>query len=688
MNFQSLSNSVYETKYQLKDKFGNLIDQTREDTYWRVAKALAVNEEEPKYWSNQFFWAMQNGAVPAGRILSNAGAGEHKPNTSQINCVLSKTIEDSIDGISSALQESLMTLSGGSGIGYEFSTLRPRGAFVNGVGAKTSGPLPFADIFDKACFTIASAGGRRGAQMATFDLRHPDVMDFITIKREDGRFRQFNISVLVPDSFMDFSHTDWQFRFPVRRNDPEFNSLMNNPEKLMNDYWHVEDSAYHTDPNTGLTSFKVYDSIPKSDLWDLIMRSNYDYAEPGIIFIDSVNRDNTLYFCEDIRATNPCGEQPLPPNGSCLLGSVDLTRFVKNPFSEKPTFDFSKFESVVRIFTRLLDNVVEFNGLPVQSQRDEIVLKRRHGMGIIGLGSALAMLKVHYDSDKAREFADLVMQTLVVEGYRTGLELAKEKGPAPIMNRMYEITPNMCRYHPELEPWIGKAMSGRRLWAKSHFMQKVFAVSDLTEDEFAQHGCRFTHHASIAPTGTISLAMCNGASGGVEPSFSHKYFRNVTVEGKKTRQQEVVYSHEAFLYKELNGLSDDDVVLPDYFTTADALSWKAHVEMVATVQKWTDSGVSKTINVPTDIPYEEFKQIYQYAYDKGCKSITTYRYNPETLGAILSRSEDLEKSRYEFTLADGSTVEVKGSDFVEYDGEVTTAENLFNSLKENNYGKF
>jgi ribonucleoside-diphosphate reductase alpha chain len=689
MNFQALSDSVYESKYQLKDKFGNLIDQNRLDTYWRVAKALAEREEDSKKWTDEFFWAMKNGAIPGGRILSNAGAGLHKLNTSTLNCTVSRQIDDSIQGISESLQEALLTLSGGSGIGYEFSTLRPRGAFVSGVGARTSGPLPFADIFDKACFTIASAGGRRGAQMATFDLRHPDVIDFIKAKREDGKFRQFNLSVLVPDEFMKNFESDWDFRFPIRKNDPEFD-LLADQKNVVNDFWHVEDPAYHVDPDSGLTLFKIYSSMPKTELWDLIMESNYDYAEPGIIYIDTINRDNNLYFCEEIRATNPCGEVPLPPHGSCLLGSIDLTKFVIDPFADECSFDYSTFKKVVRIFTRMLDNVVEINGLPVQGQRDEIFYKRRHGMGIIGLGSALAMLKLHYGSSEARYFAEDVMRSMVIEGYSVGLELAKEKGPAPVMKDLFEVTPKMCRYHEELIPHLGQTVRGSWLWSHSNYMQKLFKDGSLNMDDFVKHGCRFTHHTAVAPTGTISLAMANGASGGLEPSFSHKYFRNLTVEGKKTRQQEVVYSYEALLYKELNGIADEYLLekLPEYFTTADELSWKEHVDMLACIQYWTDMGTSKTCNVPTEIPYEEFKELYTYAYERGCKSVTTYRYNPETLGSILSRTEDLKKSRYDFVLDDGTVISVKGSDLVEYDGEVTVAENLFNSLKEKNYGKF
>ena len=1057
IEFQPLSDSVYNKKYQLLDKYGNAIDQDRLDTFIRVAKALAKNEKDSVYWTDQFYSAMLNGAIPAGRILSNAGAEKYKPNTSLINCTLSRIVEDSITGIGEAVKEAMVTLSSGAGIGYEFSTLRPRGAFVNGVGSSTSGPLPFADIFDKACFTIASAGGRRGAQMATFDIRHPDVVDFIKIKREDGRFRQFNISVLVSDEFMDFNNKSWDFRFPGRRNDPNF-EICSDEKNSIFDYWHVEDCNYIYNDD-GLTLFKKYDQIEKKDLWDLMLKATYDYAEPGVIFVDRVNRENNLYFCEELRSTNPCitgdtliavagrgpvpiatlveenvavpvycynfetkrtevsfgryarktgvnkkvykvtlddgtsfkatenhnlylrngekvqvkdlipgsslipfkakildngnlsvkstdeysleyhlmlnckygkkldfgrglgkyhghhidgnhynnemsnleallheehsslhltennpmktwwgtlseeckeehrnkmsaassgpnngmfgkkhteqtkklignkaidrfkdqafkekhslavsrtmtverrallakaklkereivtgvcswcgtnfsyekiigsshsrvfcsiqctagnasataalvdisdetrkkigessrrfantvvgkkakssagmesvkqralkcgnyllsqgyeiakntwsslisylhkagikpavseefitkqwndnwtqfkndcmdynhkvasvefvgyedvynikvdkhhnyfivtdiqddgytginsancSEVPLPPFGSCLLGSIDLTKFVSNPFTEEASFNFGQFKTVVAVFTRMLDNVVEMSGLPLQEQRNELWHKRRHGMGIMGLGTVLTMLRLKYGSCESFDFANQVMKDLAIVGYQTGLELAKEKGAAPVMDVHYQVTKQMTRFHPELESYVGKVLRGKELFVKSHYMQRLFSTGELNENDFLKYGCRFSHHTAIAPTGTISLAMCNNVSGGLEPSFSHQYFRNLTVEGKKTRQQESVYSYEFLAYKKhlkdynFNGkdFTDEQLLkrLPDYFVTADSLSWKDHVNMLALLQGWTDQGCSKCVGKGTLVP--------------------------------------------------------------------------------------
>lgn len=607
------------------------------------------------------------------------------------NCTVSSIVEDSIEGIGQAVKEAGITLSSGSGIGYCFSTLRPKGSFVSGVGAKTSGPLPFMDIFDKMCFTIASAGGRRGAQMATFDIAHPDVIDFIKAKREDGRFRQFNVSVLVPDQFMDFDDKEWTFRFPLRKTDPSYEVAHTLDRNQFSwGYWHIEDPNYIKNEQ-GLTLFKNYNTINKEELWNLVMQSAYDFAEPGVMFIDRFNQENNLYFAEYLNATNPCSEVMLPPGGSCLLGSINLTNFVREPFFDvRATFDFKAFKDVVRIFTRLLDNVVEFNGLPLKSQQHEILYKRRHGMGIMGLGSALTMLGLRYGSPEALDFASSVMQTLAVTGYEVGLELAKEKGPAPIMNEVFEVTPLMAQWNPAVKDLVGKKLLGKELFVESQYMQKLFAAGLSSKEEFARYGCRFTHHSSVAPTGTISLALSNNISGGLEPSFSHQYFRNLTVEGKKTRQQERVYSYEALLFKELNNIADEDLLtkLPDYFVTADTLSWKEHIDMLAQVQYWTDQGCSKTCNVPTNIPFEEFKDLYSYAYKAGCKAVATYRYNPETLGAVLSREEDLKKTRYQFKLEDGTVIECCGNDKLEYDGEITTAENLFNALKEGTYSKF
>ncbi len=657
---QPASVDIWDSKYRLKNSSGEAVDSDVEGTFSRVAAALADVEESDElkdYWKQRFLWALQQGALPAGRILSNAGALEHKPATSTINCTVSGEIKDSMSGILAKVQEAGMTLKAGCGIGYEFSTLRPKGAYVAGAGATTSGPLSFMDIYDRMCFTISSAGGRRGAQMATFDIQHPDVMDFIRAKREDGRLRQFNLSCLITEEFIDAVRQDrqWELKF--------------------------DDETYQT--------------LPARRLWNVIMSSTYDYAEPGFILIDKVNEMNNNWFCEEIRATNPCGEQPLPPYGACLLGSVNLTRFVIDPFTEEARFDWSRYREVVAVFTRMLDNVVEINGLPLERQRDEIEQKRRHGMGFLGLGSALTMLRIKYGSAESLEFTEAVAREMAEVGWQTGIDLAEEKGPAPIMEELFTVDQQMLDKRPELVAdgySIGDQLPGKVLISRySRYMQQFDKA--LTE-RMAQVGARFTHHTSIAPTGTISLSLANNASNGIEPSFAHHYSRNVIRQGRKTKEKVDVYSYELLAYRELINrdampfAEEPANQLPEYFISADDISPKEHVDVQAAAQKWIDSSISKTANVPTDYPFEEFKDIYLYAHEKGLKGCTTFRFNPEAFQGVLVKEQDLENTVYRFELNDGTTVDARGNEQIEYDGEVHSAANLFDALKEGYYGKF
>ncbi len=1076
VTLQPASEDIWDKKYRLKDKNGNAVDVDIEATYERVAKALAAVEEKDRqeFWFNRFTWALQQGAIPAGRIMSNAGAEAHKPATSTINCTVSGSVPDSMDGILSMVREAGLTLKAGCGIGYEFSTLRPKGAYVSGAGAYTSGPLSFMDIFDKMCFTVSSAGGRRGAQMGTFDIHHPDVMDFIRAKREDGRLRPFNLSCLITKDFMEAvkADADWDLIFPATEQEAG-----NKEERIV---WkqmpHFAGSAIRNDK--GEVACKVYKTIKAQRLWDVIMSSTYDYAEPGFILIDEVNEKNNNWFCEDVRATNPCvtadtwvqtsngprqvshltgtgfravvdgkahatgeegffktahkdvvrlqtreghalrltgdhrvrkvtrltrwscdtewteaadlkagdrvllndhgslawegalnrdqgyllgllvgdgtlktdkavvsvwanrlvanastgqggdsayalmheaeqaartlphradfsgfhevdgrgewrmslsslrdlafelgmtpgnksitpameqessgfyegflrgfydadgsvqgtqakgvsvrlaqsdlsrleavqrmllrlgiastlyrnrrsegesllpdgkggtkhyatkaqhelvisgsnlhlfnerigfadtekqarldqllagykrrlnrerfvaevesitadgredvfdvqvpgintfdgnglhahncGEQPLPPYGACLLGSVNLTKFVRDPFTDKARFDWDAYREVVSIFTRMLDNVVEINGLPLEKQRDEIMGKRRHGMGFLGLGSALTMLRTPYGSPESLEFTDKIAYEMARTGFKAGIELAEEKGPAPIMDQEFEITPELMAKQPKMAEdgiKIGDRLKGKILWARYSKYMRQFATSGNIEDakmlkELEEKGCRFTHHSSIAPTGTISLSLANNASNGIEPSFAHHYSRNVIREGKKSKEKVDVFSYELLSYREeinpdaMPFSTDEATKLPSYFISADEVTPKQHVDIQAAAQKWVDSSISKTANVPTDFPYEDFKDIYMYAYDKGLKGCTTFRFNPEAFQGVLVKEEDLANTTYKFTLDDGTVVEAKGNEEIEYDGEMHTAANLFDALKEGYYGKF
>jgi len=698
---QAASLDIWDKKYRLKDKDGKCIDKTINDTYKRVAKALAEVEakDNKKKWYKEFIWALQNGAIPAGRIMSNAGAMDYKPATSTINCTVSGSITDSMIGILDKVHESGLTLKAGCGIGYEFSTLRPKGAFVAGAGAYTSGPISFMDIYDKMCFTVSSAGGRRGAQMATFDISHPDVLDFIRAKREDGRLRQFNLSLLITDDFIQAVHAnqDWTLSFPLIKAEEEAENLdLDDPKKIIWREYPVNSDGYITRGNK--VACKIYKKIPAKRLWDMIMSSTYDFAEPGFILIDRVNEMNNNWFCENIRATNPCGEQPLPPYGACLLGSINLTKFVENPFSHQAKFNWEKFHRCVKIFTRMLDNVVEINGLPLQQQKDELFHKRRHGMGFLGLGSAMTMLKITYGSKESLSFTEQVAMELAIDGWKAGLELAREKGAAPIMDEEFTVTAEMLMARPEMAVdnyKIGDTVKGKVLLMQySHYMQKIAEVDSKLIQDLIKYGCRFTHHTSIAPTGTISLSLANNVSNGIEPSFAHQYSRNIIRQGKKSKEKVDVLSYELLSYRKYidpqasANAKNYEHKLPNYFISADSISPKAHVDVQAAAQKWIDSSISKTINVPTNIEYKDFKDIYFYAHKQGLKGCTTFRFNPEAFQGVLVKEEDLENTHYNFTLDDGTALSVKGNELIEYDGEIHNAANLFDALKEGYYGKF
>ena len=699
---QPASWDIWDQKYRLKAKDGRVIDSAIDDTYQRVAKAIAAVEtthELRQYWCERFLWALRHGAIPAGRIISNAGAWDHKPATSTINCTVSGVIKDSMDDILSKVHEAGLTLKAGCGIGYEFSTLRPRGAYVSGAGAYTSGPLSFMDIYDKMCFTVSSAGGRRGAQMGTFDIGHPDVMEFIRAKREAGRLRQFNLSLLITREFMEAVKDDqeWPLAFPILSKEAEQDRMnLSDSDHIIWRQWPTQDGLISND--AGQVACKIYRKIRARRLWDIIMASTYDYAEPGFILIDEVNQMNNNWFCENIRSTNPCGEQPLPPYGSCLLGSINLTPFVQNPFTDRAGFDWITYREVVAVFTRMLDNVVEINGLPLDEQRHEIMSKRRHGMGYLGLGSTLTLLGMKYGSPESLAFTGQVTREMAVAGWRVALELAKEKGPAPILEQDFTVTAEMLSQRPAMIQdgyQKGDSIKGKVLHARySRYMQQIAQVDPQLVDDLAQVGARFTHHTSIAPTGTISLSLANNASNGIEPSFAHQYARNIIRPGKKSKEKVDVFSFELLAYRHLinpAAMPDAEAAenqLPPIFTTADDVTPKQHVDIQAAAQKWIDSSISKTANVPPDFPYEEFKDIYLYAYEQGLKGCTTFRFNPAAFQGVLVKEQDLANTRYRFVLEDGSEIEAKGNEEIEYDGEIHSAANLFDAIKEGYYGKF
>jgi ribonucleoside-diphosphate reductase alpha chain len=699
--YQEASLDIWDKKYRLSSKNGEPIDRSMDDTYKRVARALADVERGDirERWYERFLWALRHGAIPAGRVTSNAGALEHKPATSTINCTVSGTIHDSMDDILGKVHEAGLTLKAGCGIGYEFSTLRPRGAYVSGAGAYTSGPMSFMDIYDKMCFTVSSAGGRRGAQMGTFDVGHPDAMDFVRAKRENGRLRQFNLSLLVTDEFMQAvrEEREWKLAFPISRREYEAEQPdLGDAQHFVWREWPTHEGYVANDE--GLVACRVYKTVPARRMWDVIMSSTYDFAEPGFVLIDRMNEMNNNWWCENIRATNPCGEQGLPPYGACLLGSINLTRFVREPFTPQARFDWDEYRDVVRVFTRMLDNVVEINGLPLEEQRKEITRKRRHGMGFLGLGSTITLLGAKYGSSESVKFTEDVSREMAVAGWETALELAREKGPAPIMNEEFTVTKQMLRKRPEMatDGWKpGAKIPGRLLHARySRYMQRIATVAPHVVEQLAQIGARFTHHSSIAPTGTISLSLANNASNGIEPSFAHHYFRNVIRPGRKSKEKIDVFSFELLAYRELvnaramPGSTKEGETLPEYFTSADEVTPHQHVDIQAASQKWIDSSISKTANVPTNFPYDQFKSIYLYAHEQGLKGCTTFRFNPEAFQGVLVKEDDLKNTIYVFTLEDGTEVSARGDEEIEYDGESHSAANLFDALKEGYYGKF
>ncbi|MFN3646157.1 MAG: adenosylcobalamin-dependent ribonucleoside-diphosphate reductase [Gemmobacter sp.] len=558
---------IWDMKYRLKEADGTPVDGTVEDTWRRIARALAEVEADPAHWEQQFYSALEDFRyLPAGRITAGAGTGR---SVTLFNCFVMGTIPDSMAGIFDMLKEAALTMQQGGGIGYDFSTIRPRGAEVKGVAADASGPLSFMDVWDAMCRTIMSAGSRRGAMMATLRCDHPDIDAFITAKQDPARLRMFNLSVLVTDAFMDAVKTDgpWELQFGGR----------------------------------------VYRTVQARDLWNRIMRATYDYAEPGVIFIDRINKANNLAYCETIAATNPCGEQPLPPYGACLLGSVNLARLVTEPFTPRARLDPAALDALVRVSVRMMDNVVDASRFPLPQQAEEARAKRRIGLGVTGLADALLMMGLRYGSDAAVAQTEAWMKAIARAAYLASVDLAREKGPFPLFD-------------------------AERFLASGNMRNMDADVREAIRT----HGIRNALLTSIAPTGTISLYAGN-VSSGIEPVFAYAYTRKV-LQPDGSRSEEEVVDYAVALWRRLHG----DAPLPDYFVNAQTLPPLDHVRMQAAAQKWVDSSISKTINCPEDISFDAFKDVYLAAWDMGCKGCTTYRPNDVT-GSVLSVSESSDK---------------------------------------------
>jgi len=557
-----VSQQIWDMKYRLKGGDGTPVDKSIPDTWRRVAKALAEPEAEADrgHWEQQFYDALSDFRfLPAGRIVSGAGSDR---NVTLFNCFVMGDIPDDMSGIFDGLKEAALTMQQGGGIGYDFSTLRPKGAPVKGVGADASGPLSFMDVWDAMCRTIMSAGSRRGAMMAVLRCDHPDILDFIEAKHEPGRLRMFNLSVLVTDAFMQAVKEDaaWELSFG------------------------------------GVT----YKSLPAREIWDKIMQATYSYAEPGVIFIDRINDRNNLAYCETIHATNPCGEQPLPPYGACLLGSINLARLINDPFTEAAELDLKALTDLVTTAVRMMDNVIDVSNMPLEAQRHEARAKRRIGLGVTGLADALILCGARYGGAKAVELTDRWMGTLTRAAYLASVDLAKEKGAFPLFDR--------------------------DKFLESETVQGL----DLdVQNAIKSHGIRNALLTSIAPTGTISL-FADNVSSGLEPVFSFKYARHVLMPDGTRREEEV----SDYAYRLYHRLFGERAPLTDAFVDAQGLSPNDHLVMQAAVQKHIDSSISKTINVPESISFEDFKDVYMQAFDLGCRGCTTYRPNDVT-GAVL-----------------------------------------------------
>ncbi len=556
-----ISREIWELKYRYRLADGTIVDHTIEDTWRRVATAAAMAEDSihREKWAGTFYEILQNFRfLPGGRIIAGAGT---RRDVTLFNCFVMGDIEDTIAGIFDILKESALTMEAGGGIGVDFSPIRPHGAIIERLDATAAGPVAFMDVWDAMCSTIMAAGARRGAMMGVLACDHPDIEQFVTAKRKPGRLTNFNMSVLITDAFMRAveEDADWQLKH----------------------------------------AGKVYRTVKARTLWDAIMRATYDHAEPGVIFVDTINRENNLWWIEHIHATNPCGEQPLPPYGSCLLGSVNLVRFVEQPFSDKARLNEEELCAVVRVAVRFLDNAIDISRYPLDRQRAEAFAKRRIGLGVTGLADALAMLGLRYGSEEAADRAEKWMACIERAAYEASVELAREKGPFPL-------------FDPERYAHCGHAAR----------------LPEELRERIRRHGIRNALLTSIAPTGTISL-LAGNVSSGIEPIFALEYVRRLRLPDD-TVKEELLEDYAVRLWRQLHGSKP----LPEAFVTVEDLDWRDHLRMQAAMQKHVDSAISKTINLPESISFEEFRDVYHEAWRAGLKGCTTYRPNPVT-GAIL-----------------------------------------------------
>ena len=593
--FQSeLSEQIWDLKYRNRE-LGVVLDRSIADTWRRVARAIAgVESSDPAGWEQRFYSILEDFRfLPGGRILAGAGTSKH---VTLFNCFVMGTIEDSLAGIFDALKEGAITMQQGGGVGYDFSTLRPKGDLARSVGKVASGPVSFMHLWDRMCSTILSTGDRRGAMMATLRCDHPDIEEFIESKRDPANLRHFNLSVLVSDAFMLAVDRDdeWPLIFPAKTTD------------------FIEGEYIEQIWSGGVKPVpcKIARKIKARELWGKIMRATYDYAEPGVIFIDRINKLNNLHYCEHISATNPCGEIPLPPNGACDLGSINLTAFVKSPFTSNAMLDMAGIRDTASIATRMLDNVYDLSLFPLAQQAEVASGSRRLGMGITGLADALIMLGIPYGSEQALQLAATVMRQICYSAYRTSILLAKEKGVFPLF---------------ECEKYLNGEF-----------------VKTLPEDirlDIRQFGMRNSHLIAIAPTGTISL-LANNVSSGLEPAYEFSYLRRV----RSADGSILTFKVNDFAYAQYQQLFGEDAPLTPAFVRARDILPHVHIAMQAALQAYVDNSISKTINVPEEFNFEAFREIYKDAYLMGLKGCTTFRPNPIT-GQVLFSEDNLSDEK-------------------------------------------
>ena len=597
----SISEDIWKRKYRYAGDDETPGDKSLKDTMLRVAKACAAGEKEKKKWQKKFEEILVNlEFIPGGRIIANLGTS--RAAVTMFNCYVMNKIDDSIEGIFDTVKESAMTQKQGGGVGFDFSTIRPEGSHIQGCGAQSSGPISFMQVLDSTCRTIMSAGQRRGAQMGVMRCDHPDIEKFITAKRKNEQLKMFNLSVGITKEFMEAvkNNADWELKF----------------------------------------NGEVHKTVKAGELWQMIMRSTYDYAEPGFILVDKINEMNNLYYCEKITATNPCGEQPLPPYGACLLGSANLTRFVNKPFTDEAKFNYARLEEVITVAVRLLDNIIELSNYPLEQQQLEAASKRRMGIGITGLADAFIFLGIKYGSTESARVAEKIMQTITHAAYRASIELAEEKGAFKLFDA--------ARY-----------CSGK-------FIKNL--PKDIQEGIKA-HGIRNSHLTSIAPTGTISL-LAGNVSSGLEPVFAFHYTRTIRNSHEDDVSKVNVSDYAYDLYcKTMNKSSIDDKELPDYFVSTNDIKPIEHLKIQAVLQKHVDSSISKTINIPSDYPFKDFEDIYMKAYEKGLKGCTTFRPSEYITGILVKedKKEEIKVRETEYQIPkrpeelEGTTYKLKTS---------------------------